>query len=140
MADRWGGLPVLVGVFIALCFDDGAGGVASGATWAVGLLVVTIAVIEVQEWGDFSNRLRVVSKDIGLASGLVGAASGISGFLVPIGFRVAAGKYPGTFLFGFVGLAIRECHRGEKRLTVAPALRWRPQAIAQAKSLGGFFR
>ena len=40
----------------------------------------------VWEWRDFSDRVGWFPREIGLASGLVGAAGGIGGFLVPIGF------------------------------------------------------
>ena len=44
-------------------------------------------------------------KDIGLASGLVGAAGGIGGFLVPIWFALLR-ENTGTFMSGFIGLAV----------------------------------
>ena len=136
VADRWGGLPVLVGVFIALALMTVLAGSLPALPWAVGLLVVTIAVMGFGNGVIFQIVSEWFPKDIGLASGLVGAAGGIGGFLVPIGFGLLR-ESTGTFLFGFVGLAVVSAAAA---MTVAPALRWRPQAVAQAPSPGGFSR
>jgi NNP family nitrate/nitrite transporter-like MFS transporter len=103
--------------------------------WAVGLLVMTIAVMGFGNGVIFQVVSEWYPKDIGLASGLVGAAGGIGGFLVPIGFGLLR-ESTGTFVFGFIGLAVVSTAAA---MTVSPALRWRPRAIAQAPD-GGFSR
>jgi NNP family nitrate/nitrite transporter-like MFS transporter len=102
----------------------------------MGLLVGTIAVMGFGNGVIFQIVSEWFPKDIGLASGLVGAAGGIGGFLVPIGFGLLR-ESTGTFVFGFVGLAVVSAAAA---MTVAPALRWRPQAVAQAPVSGGFSR
>lgn len=136
VADRWGGLPVLVGVFVALALITALAGSLPALPWAMGLLVGTIAVMGFGNGVIFQIVSEWFPKDIGLASGLVGAAGGIGGFLVPIGFGLLR-ESTGTFVFGFVGLAVVSAAAA---MTVAPALRWRPQAVAQAPVSGGFSR
>lgn len=136
VADRWGGLPLLVGVFVALAFMTALAGSLPSLPWAVGLLVMTIAVMGFGNGVIFQIVSEWFPKDIGLASGLVGAAGGIGGFLVPIGFGLLR-ESTGTFVFGFMGLAVVSVAAA---MTVAPALRWRPQTIAQAPIPGGFSR
>lgn len=136
VADRWGGLPVLVGVFVALASTTALAGSLPVLSWAVGLLVVTVAVMGFGNGVIFQIVSEWFPKDIGLASGLVGAAGGIGGFLVPIGFGFLR-ESTGTFAFGFVGLAVLSAAAA---MTVAPALRWRPQAVSQAPSPDGFSR
>lgn len=136
VADRWGGLPVLVGVFVALASTTALAVSLPVLSWAVGLLVVTVAVMGFGNGVIFQIVSEWFPKDIGLASGLVGAAGGIGGFLVPIGFGFLR-ESTGTFAFGFVGLAVLSAAAA---MTVAPALRWRPQAVSQAPSPDGFSR
>ncbi|MCS6290869.1 MAG: NarK/NasA family nitrate transporter [Nitrospira sp.] len=136
VADRWGGLPVLVGVFVALASTTALAGSLPALPWAVGLLVVTVAVMGVGNGVIFQIVSEWFPRDIGLASGLVGAAGGIGGFLVPIGFGFLR-ESTGTFLFGFVALAVVSIAAA---MTVVPALRWRSQAIAQVTTPGGFSR
>ncbi|MGZ9189865.1 MAG: MFS transporter, partial [Nitrospira sp.] len=105
MADRWGGRRVLVAVFVVLAPMSTLTGLLPSLVWAVALLVGTIAVM------GFGNGVifQIVSEwfpaDIGLASGLVGAAGGIGGFLLPIWFGLLR-ESTGTFMPGFIGLAL----------------------------------
>lgn len=136
VADRWGGLPVLTGVFVALALMAAVTGSLPVLTWAVGLLVVTIAVMGFGNGVIFQIVSEWFPKDIGLASGLVGAAGGLGGFLVPIAFGLLR-ESTGTFVFGFMGLAVVSAAAA---MTVSPALRWRPRTVAPAPSPGSFSR
>ena len=106
------------------------------AVFVTGRWVVTVAVMGVGNGVIFQIVSEWFPRDIGLASGLVGAAGGIGGFLVPIGFGFLR-ESTGTFLFGFVALAVVSIAAA---MTVVPALRWRSQAIAQVTTPGGFSR
>jgi NNP family nitrate/nitrite transporter-like MFS transporter len=136
VADRWGGLPVLAGVFIALALVTALAGSLPPLPWLASLLMVSIAIM------GFGNGVifQIVSEwfptDIGLASGLVGAAGGIGGFFVPIGFGLLR-EGTGTFVPGFFGLAMVSAVAA---MTVSSALRWRPRAVAQATNAEGFSR
>ena len=136
VADRWGGLRVLVGVFVALALVTVLAGSLPSLPWAVGSLVVTIAVMGFGNGVIFQIVSEWFPKDIGLASGLVGAAGGIGGFLVPIGFGLLR-ESTGTFVFGFIGLAVVSAAAA---MTVSSALRWRPRVVAQVPNVGGFSR
>ncbi len=136
VADRWGGLRVLVGVFVTLALVTVLAGSLPSLPWAVGLLVVMIAVMGFGNGVIFQIVSEWFPKDIGLASGLVGAAGGIGGFMVPIGFGLLR-ESTGTFVFGFMGLAVVSAAAA---MTVSSALRWRPRVVAQVPNVGGFSR
>lgn len=136
VADRWGGLPVLAGVFLVLAFVTTFAGSLPALPWLASLLLVMIAVMGFGNGVIFQIVSEWFPKDIGLASGLVGAAGGIGGFFVPIGFgllREATGTFvPGFFALAFVSTAAA--------MTVSSALRWRPRAVASASNAEGFSR
>ena len=136
MADRWGGRRVLVAVFVVLALMSTLTGLLPSLVWAVALLVGTIAVM------GFGNGVifQIVSEwfpaDIGLASGLVGAAGGIGGFLLPIWFGLLR-ESTGTFMPGFIGLALVSIVAA---MSVNPAVCWRLRTMAQPPNAGGFSR
>ncbi len=136
VADRWGGLPVLAGVFVVLALMTALAGSLPALPWAVGLLVMTVAVMGFGNGVIFQIVSAWFPKDIGLASGLVGAAGGIGGFLVPIGFGLLR-EGMGSFVPGFLGLAVVSVAAA---MTVSSVLRWRPRVGTQAHSPGGFSR
>jgi NNP family nitrate/nitrite transporter-like MFS transporter len=104
--------------------------------WLASLLMVTIAVMGFGNGVIFQIVSEWFPKDIGLASGLVGAAGGIGGFFVPIGFGLLR-EGTGTFVPGFLGLALVSAAAA---MTVSSALRWRPRVVAEAPSAEGFSR
>lgn len=126
VADRWGGVPVLVGVLVALALMAALAGSLPPLVWAVGLFVAVIAVMGFGNGVVFQIVSEWFPKDIGLASGLVGAAGGIGGFFVPIWFGLLR-ESMGTFVPGFVGLAVVSVLAA---VTVSAALRWRSRAVA----------
>ena len=126
VADRWGGVPVLVGVLVALALMAALAGSLPPLVWAVGLFVAVIAVMGFGNGVVFQIVSEWFPKDIGLASGLVGAAGGIGGFFVPIWFGLLR-ESTGTFVPGFVGLAVVSVLAA---VTVSAALRWRSRAVA----------
>ena len=136
VADRWGGRRVLVAVFMVLALMSMLTGFLPSLVWAAALLVGTIAVM------GFGNGVifQVVSEwfpaDIGLASGLVGAAGGIGGFLLPIWFGLLR-EITGTFMPGFIGLALVSILAA---MSVTPAIRWRLRTMPQPSNAGGFSR
>ena len=104
--------------------------------WALGLLVLTIAVMGFGNGVIFQIVSEWFPNEIGLASGLVGAAGGIGGFLVPIGFGLLR-EGTGTFVFGFAGLAVASVIAA---MTVSPVLRWGPPGVVSSPNAGGFSR
>lgn len=136
VADRWGGVPVLAGVFVVLALMTTLAGSLPVLPWAVGLLVMTTAIMGFGNGVIFQIVSAWFPKDIGLASGLVGAAGGIGGFFVPIGFGLLR-EGTGTFVFGFMGLAVVSAAAA---MTVNSALRRRARAVAQTLNTEGFSR
>jgi NNP family nitrate/nitrite transporter-like MFS transporter len=136
VADRWGGLPVLAGVFVVLAFATAMAASLPALPWMAGLLMATIAVMGFGNGVIFQIVSEWFPQDIGLASGLVGAAGGIGGFFVPIGFGLLR-EGMGTFVPGFLGLALGSAAAA---MTVSSALRWRPRSVAQTSRAQGFSR
>ena len=136
VADRWGGLPVLAGVFVVLAFATAMAASLPALPWMAGLLMATIAVMGFGNGVIFQIVSEWFPQDIGLASGLVGAAGGIGGFFVPIGFGLLR-EGMGTFVPGFLGLALGSAAAA---MTVGSALRWRPRSVAQTSRAQGFSR
>ncbi|WHZ22467.1 MAG: Nitrate transporter NasA [Nitrospira sp.] len=134
VADRWGGLPVLMGVFVFLALTTALAGSLSARTGGVGLFMAVIAVMGLGNGVIFQIVSEWFPKDIGVASGLVGAAGGIGGFLVPLWFGLLWGS-TGTFVIGFIGLAVVSACAA---VTVSPALRWRHRGVAATRNVGGF--
>ncbi|MCS6298176.1 MAG: NarK/NasA family nitrate transporter [Nitrospira sp.] len=136
VADRWGGLPVLAAVFIVLALVTALAGTLPALPWLASLLMVMIAVMGFGNGVIFQIVSEWFPKNIGLASGLVGAAGGIGGFFVPIGFGLLR-EGTGTFVPGFLGLALVSAAAA---MTVSSALRWRPRAVTQTPNAEGFSR
>ena len=100
LADRFGGLTLLPGLFVVvmtLCF---ASGTFSTITWS---LAVVFGVMMCLGFGNgvvfqvVSSRFRGM---MGTASGFIGAAGGLGGFLLPTGFGWLR-ELTGAFVSGF---------------------------------------
>lgn len=109
VADRFGGIVVLGPVFAAIAGLMAGLGQLPPIEWALSILVGTITVM------GFGNGVvfQVVSdrfpKQIGIASGVIGAAGGFGGFLLPLwlgALKDFSGTFrPGLWLFGALSLA-----------------------------------
>jgi NNP family nitrate/nitrite transporter-like MFS transporter len=101
VADRLGGSPVLVGVMLGMASLVAAIGALPPLSLALLLLIVAVAVM------GFGNGVvfRIVSdefaKRIGAASGIIGAAGGFGGFLLPSWLGVLK-DLTGTYRTGFL--------------------------------------
>jgi MFS transporter, NNP family, nitrate/nitrite transporter len=107
-ADRLGGIRVLPFVFAAIAATVGSAGWLPEAAGGIMLLLAGLAAM------GFGNGVvfQVVSdrfpKQMGLASGVIGAAGGIGGFLLPLGlggFKDVTGTYA-TGLWCFAMAAV----------------------------------
>lgn len=104
LADRAGGTRVLTGVLCAA-----AGTVALLATLpplgpTVALLFVTLGLLGMGNGAVFQLVGRRLPTRVGAMTGLVGAAGGVGGFLLPFGFGTLASA-TGSFTAGFVAFA-----------------------------------
>jgi NNP family nitrate/nitrite transporter-like MFS transporter len=136
VADRWDSLRVLVGMFAVLTVMSLLTASFPSLAWAVALLVLLIAIMGFGNGVIFQIVSEWFPREIGLASGLVGAAGGIGGFFVPIWFGLLR-EHTGSFVSGFVGLALISAAAA---LTVNPALRRHQRRLSQAANAAGFSR
>jgi len=109
VADRFGGIVVLGPVFAAIAGFMAGLGELPPVGWAMSLLVGAIATMGFGNGVVFQVVSERFSKQIGLASGIIGAAGGFGGFLLPVwlgGLKDLSGSYrTGLWLFGAVSVA-----------------------------------
>ena len=132
VADRRGGLLVLRFLFPSIALLAVTVGQLPQFLWAGPLMVAVLAALGFGNGVVFqvvSDRFR---RQIGVATGLVGASGGIGGFLLPSALGVlkdVAGSYGGGF-FVFAGLALAAW------TTVELALRRRRVGLKQVTPFG----
>ena len=129
IADRQGGLrslyyvlPVIVGSVVAVT--------SPSLSMAVVMMVIAIGAMGFGNGVVFQLVAERFPKDIGLASGVVGAAGSLGGFLLPIGAVTMKG-FTGSYDLGlwlFAGFGV--CAWG----TVIVAMRTRPVSVAGPSS------
>lgn len=108
VADRLGGLAVLRWLFPLLAGVIVAMAQLPSWTWAAPLLVAALATMGFGNGVVFQVVSERLAKQIGMASGLIGAAGGFGGFLVPLVLGLLkdrTGSY-GTGFLVFGGLVV----------------------------------
>jgi MFS transporter, NNP family, nitrate/nitrite transporter len=109
VADRLGGIVVLGPVFAAIAGLMAGLGELPPIGWAVSLLVGGIATMGFGNGVVFQVVSERFAKQIGLASGIIGAAGGFGGFLLPVwlgALKDLSGSYrAGLWLFAAVAVA-----------------------------------
>jgi NNP family nitrate/nitrite transporter-like MFS transporter len=119
-ADRIGGLPTLGIVLLVVAGTVALGGTSWGPVTAVLLMVSAVGSMGFGNGVVFQLVAERFPKDIGLASGVVGAAGGIGGFLLPlwVGFlREMTGSFQvGLWLFSAVAMAAWSTVRAGRRV------------------------
>lgn len=122
IADRFGGERVLP--FLFALAGAAVLGVASipGRGIAVALLAVTVGSLGAGNGAVFQIVPRRFPSDIGSVTGLVGAAGGLGGFLLPFGLGATQG-WTGSYTLGLSALAV-VCSSAAVAL-VPLARRWR---------------
>jgi NNP family nitrate/nitrite transporter-like MFS transporter len=101
LADRIGGLRLLALLFPAIAALTIAAGQLVPMPGAAPVLVLTITAMGLGNGGVFQVVWHRFEKQIGTASGLIGAAGGLGGFLLPAGLgaiKDAAGSYGAGFV------------------------------------------
>jgi NNP family nitrate/nitrite transporter-like MFS transporter len=94
--DRLGGIRLLPFVFASIAATVGGVGWVAEATWGVVLLMAGLAAMGFGNGVVFQVVSDRFSKQMGLASGVIGAAGGIGGFLLPLclgGLKDVTGTY-----------------------------------------------
>jgi NNP family nitrate/nitrite transporter-like MFS transporter len=109
VADRLGGIVVLGPVFAAMAGLMAGLGELPPVAWAVSLLVGAIAMMGFGNGVVFQVVSERFPKQIGLASGVIGAAGGFGGFLLPLwlgALKDLSGTFrTGLWLFAAVAIA-----------------------------------
>jgi len=109
VADRLGGLTVLRGLFPILALLAVTLASLPGLAWAAPLMVTALACMGFGNGVVFQVVSDRLSKQIGMAAGVIGAAGGFGGMLIPLSLGVlkdATGTYgTGFLLFGGLSLA-----------------------------------
>jgi NNP family nitrate/nitrite transporter-like MFS transporter len=109
VADRLGGIVVLGPVFAAMAGLMAGLGQLPPIAWAVSLLVGAIATMGFGNGVVFQVVSERFPKQIGVASGMIGAAGGFGGFLLPLwlgALKDISGTFrTGLWLFAAVALA-----------------------------------
>jgi NNP family nitrate/nitrite transporter-like MFS transporter len=109
VADRFGGIVVLGPVFAAIAGLMAGLGELPPIGWAVSLLLGAIAAMGFGNGVVFQVVSERFPKQIGLASGIIGAAGGFGGFLLPVwlgALKDLSGSYRmGLWFFAAVSVA-----------------------------------
>jgi len=105
VADRTGGYKVLLGVYLAVATAAGVLSTLPVLTIATSLLILIMGLLGIGNGAIFQMVPQRFSRQVGIMTGLVGAAGGIGGFFLPSllgGLRDVTGSY-GT------GIAVFAC-------------------------------
>lgn len=105
VADQRGGFWLLQGLFPILAFLAMVAGQLPPAAWGMPVIIATVGMLGFGNGVVFqvvSLRFRGI---MGTASGLIGAAGGLGGFLLPISFGLSM-DLGGTYGAGFILLAL----------------------------------
>ncbi len=105
LADRFGGTRVLGFVLATVSALGLALGLLPGLALTVFFLWVTLGAFGMGNGAVFQLVGRRFPSRVGAMTGLVGAAGGLGGFLLPFGFGTLQGA-TGTFALGFVVVAV----------------------------------
>ncbi len=105
VADRTGGYKVLLGVYLAVATAAGLLATLPKLSAATGLLILIMGLLGIGNGAIFQMVPQRFARQVGIMTGLVGAAGGIGGFFLPSllgGLRDVTGSY-GT------GIAVFAC-------------------------------
>jgi NNP family nitrate/nitrite transporter-like MFS transporter len=109
LADRYGGIRMLLMLYVALAVVMGGMAWLPPASGAIALMFLAMCLLGMGNGAVFQLVPLRFPREIGVMTGLVGAAGGIGGFLLPTllgGLKGATGSFAGAFLlFAVAGLA-----------------------------------
>jgi NNP family nitrate/nitrite transporter-like MFS transporter len=104
LADRLGGLKILSSLLLAIAIFVVAAGQAPSLYWAMGMFVLAVGLMGLGNGAVFQIVAEWYPREIGLASGLVGAAGSLGGFFVPVWFS-GSRQLTGTYGIGWATMA-----------------------------------
>jgi MFS transporter, NNP family, nitrate/nitrite transporter len=108
LADRLGGVRVLAAVYVGVAAVMLGMALLPPLWWATGLLFAGTALLGLGNGSVFQLVPQRFGRELGVVTGVVGAAGGVGGFLLPTllgGLRQLTGDFAGGFvLFALAGL------------------------------------
>jgi NNP family nitrate/nitrite transporter-like MFS transporter len=104
-ADRLGGIRVLTVVYLGVAATVGALAWLPSVAWATALLFMGMGLLGVGNGAVFQLVPQRFPRDVGVITGLVGAAGGLGGFLLPSAMG-ALKQLTGSFGGGFAVFAV----------------------------------
>lgn len=104
-ADRYGGLRVLAMVLTGASLALGAAGMGPPVAWGAASLVGALACLGIGNGAVFQLVPQRFREDLGAATGLIGAAGGLGGFLVPNILGLCR-ELTGAYVAGFFVLSL----------------------------------
>jgi NNP family nitrate/nitrite transporter-like MFS transporter len=107
LSDRIGGIRLLILLYAGVALTMAGQATLPSITWATGLLFVGMGLLGMGNGAVFQLVPLRFPKEIGLVTGIVGAAGGVGGFLLPFGLK-ALKQWPGSYSYGF-GLFAAVC-------------------------------
>jgi NNP family nitrate/nitrite transporter-like MFS transporter len=105
LADRFGGARLLVVVFAAVALTMGLVATLPPLTVAMWLMVLVMGLLGAGNGMVFQLIPQRFQREIGVVTGIVGAAGGVGGFLLPSGLGLAKGL-TGSFSPGLAAFAL----------------------------------
>jgi NNP family nitrate/nitrite transporter-like MFS transporter len=116
LSDRIGGIRLLILLYAGVALTMVGQATLPPLAWATALLFICMGLLGMGNGAVFQLVPLRFPKEIGLITGIVGAAGGIGGFLLPFGLK-AFKQWPGSYSYGF-GLFALVC------LCSVGALKW----------------
>ncbi|HEX5105079.1 MAG TPA: nitrate/nitrite transporter [Pirellulaceae bacterium] len=104
LADRLGGARLLLVVFAAVAITMGGVAVLPPLAMAVTLMVVAMGLLGTGNGIVFQLIPQRFQREIGVVTGIVGAAGGVGGFILPSVLGLAK-QWTGSFSLGLAGLS-----------------------------------
>jgi NNP family nitrate/nitrite transporter-like MFS transporter len=128
LADRLGGIPMLIALFLGVCVTMVGMAFLPTLLVAVVLLFLGMGCLGMGNGSVFQLVPQRFGKEIGVVTGIVGAAGGVGGFFLPTllgGLKGRTGSYgPGFAVFAAVALAC-------VGIMLAVRLRWESTFLAE---------
>jgi NNP family nitrate/nitrite transporter-like MFS transporter len=106
LADRFGGSQVLLQLFVAVAVLLFAVSMLPSLAIMIGLLFLTLATLGMGNGAVFQLVPNRFPREVGVITGIVGAAGGLGGFMLPTllgSTRQMTGSYAGGFILFAVG-------------------------------------
>lgn len=132
LADRYGGVRMLLALFAGVCIAMGGLATLPTLYWGAFWLVCSMGMLGMGNGAVFQLVPQRFPQEIGVITGIVGAAGGFGGFLLPT-LLGALKQWTGSFSYGFLLFAVAVLATAY-RLTVVARV-WNTDALSAESPL-----